>query len=39
MPGGFFPQQDTGRLAGIIRADQDTAFRQMNRLLTRFARR
>jgi multidrug efflux pump len=37
IPEGFFPQQDTGRLAGTIRADQDTSFQTMNRLLTRFA--
>ncbi len=37
VPKGFFPQQDTGRLTGNIRADQDTSFQQMNRLLARFA--
>ena len=37
IPGELFPQQDTGRLTGSIRADQDTSFQQMNRLLTRFA--
>ncbi len=36
VPKGFFPQQDTGRMTGNIRADQDTSFQQMNRLLTRF---
>src|SRR5439155_1378056 len=36
IPKGFFPQQDTGRMTGNIRADQDTSFQQMNRLLTRF---
>jgi len=30
---GFFPQQDNGRLAGSIQADQDTSFQAMNRIL------
>jgi len=30
---GFFPQQDTGRLAGSIQADQDSSFETMNGLL------
>jgi multidrug efflux pump len=29
IPKGFFPQQDTGRLAGQIRAQQDTSFYNM----------
>jgi multidrug efflux pump len=29
IPKGFFPQQDTGRLQGQIRAQQDTAFLDM----------
>ncbi len=29
IPKGFFPQQDTGRLAGQIRAQQDTSFDNM----------
>ena len=37
IPKGFFPQQDTGRLTGMLRADQDTSFRSMSRLLNQFA--
>ncbi len=33
VPKGFFPQQDNGRLAGQILADQDTSFQAMNRIL------
>jgi hydrophobe/amphiphile efflux-1 (HAE1) family protein len=33
VPKGFFPQQDTGRLAGSIQADQHTSFQAMNGLL------
>jgi len=29
IPKGFFPQQDTGRLVGFIRADQTTSFQAM----------
>jgi multidrug efflux pump len=29
MPKGFFPQQDTGRLIGFVRADQTTSFQTM----------
>jgi multidrug efflux pump len=29
IPKGFFPQQDTGRLVGFIRADQTTSFQSM----------
>jgi multidrug efflux pump len=29
IPKGFFPQQDTGRLSGQIRAQQDTSFLSM----------
>jgi multidrug efflux pump len=29
IPKGFFPQQDTGRLQGLIQADQDTSFQAM----------
>ena len=32
-PKGFFPQQDTGRIIGTIRADQDTSFQAMDRTL------
>ena len=33
---GFFPQQDTGRLNGFIRADQATSFQAMQQRLQRF---
>jgi multidrug efflux pump len=33
VPKGFFPQQDNGRLAGAIQADQSTSFQTMNRTL------
>ncbi len=29
VPKGFFPQQDTGRMSGTIRAAQDTSFESM----------
>jgi multidrug efflux pump len=29
VPRGFFPQQDTGRLSGMIRADQNISFQAM----------
>jgi hydrophobe/amphiphile efflux-1 (HAE1) family protein/NodT family efflux transporter outer membrane factor (OMF) lipoprotein len=29
IPKGFFPEQDTGRIMGIIQADQDTSFQAM----------
>ncbi len=31
IPKGFFPQQDTGRLTGVIQADQDSSFQAMQR--------
>ena len=31
VPKGFFPQQDTGRLQGIIMGDQDVSFHDMKR--------
>ncbi len=34
-PKGFFPEQDNGRLAGAVVADQDTSFQAMNRRLQR----
>jgi multidrug efflux pump len=37
VPKGFFPQQDTGRLVGILQADQDTSFKAMAQLLEQFA--
>ncbi|MCJ0764493.1 multidrug efflux RND transporter permease subunit [Variovorax terrae] len=33
---GFFPQQDTGRIVGFIRADQATSFQAMQQRLDRF---
>ncbi|AOZ49282.1 multidrug efflux RND transporter permease subunit [Chromobacterium vaccinii] len=33
---GFFPQQDTGRLTGMIRADQSISFQAMQVKLQRF---
>jgi hydrophobe/amphiphile efflux-1 (HAE1) family protein len=35
IPKGFFPQQDTGRMMGIIQADQDSSFQSMDDLLKR----
>jgi multidrug efflux pump len=37
VPKGFFPQQDTGRVNGVLRADQDTSFQSMSRLVAKFA--
>ncbi|HYR88222.1 MAG TPA: multidrug efflux RND transporter permease subunit [Terriglobia bacterium] len=37
VPKGFFPQQDTGRLNGIIQADQSTSFQAMSALVMKFA--
>jgi multidrug efflux pump len=36
VPKGFFPQQDTGRLAGGIQGAQDSSFMAMKQRLTRF---
>ncbi|RZT43031.1 efflux RND transporter permease subunit [Cupriavidus agavae] len=36
VPKGFFPQQDTGRLIGFIRADQATSFQLMRTKLDTF---
>jgi multidrug efflux pump len=36
IPKGFFPQQDTGRLIGIIQADQSISFQAMRDKLTHF---
>ena len=33
---GFFPQQDTGRLAGGIQGAQDSSFNAMKQRMTRF---
>jgi multidrug efflux pump len=34
---GFFPQQDTGRINGMIMADQDTSFVEMSKKMRAFA--
>ena len=36
VPKGFFPQQDTGRLAGFIQADQGISFQAMQKKLGDF---
>ncbi|MFZ6693220.1 multidrug efflux RND transporter permease subunit [Undibacterium sp. SXout20W] len=36
VPKGFFPQQDTGRLNGMIQADQSISFQAMQQKLKRF---
>jgi len=36
VPKGFFPQQDTGRLTGMIRADQSISFQAMQQKLQYF---
>ena len=36
IPKGFFPQQDTGRLVGGIRADQSISFQAMRRKFCQF---
>jgi multidrug efflux pump len=36
IPKGFFPQQDTGRLAGGIQGAQDSSFSAMKERMTRF---
>jgi multidrug efflux pump len=33
IPKGFFPQQDTGRISGFIRADQSSSFQAMQQRL------
>jgi multidrug efflux pump len=35
IPKGFFPQQDTGRLMGMIQASQDISFQAMKGKLQR----
>ncbi|MEO5694489.1 MAG: multidrug efflux RND transporter permease subunit [Usitatibacter sp.] len=37
IPKGFFPQQDTGRLIGFVRADQSVSFQAMRGKLDRLA--
>ena len=36
IPKGFFPQQDTGRIIGGIRADQSISFQSMRRKFRQF---
>jgi multidrug efflux pump len=36
IPKGFFPQQDTGRIVGFIRADQAISFQAMRRKFRQF---
>ncbi len=38
IPKGLFPQQDTGRISGFLKADQDTSFQAMEVRLNDFAR-
>jgi multidrug efflux pump len=39
VPKGFFPQQDTGRLVGTLRADQNISFQAMRGKLAHFLAR
>ncbi|MEO7252604.1 MAG: multidrug efflux RND transporter permease subunit [Casimicrobium sp.] len=36
VPKGFFPQQDTGLMIGIVQADQATSFQSMSTKVTQF---
>ncbi len=38
VPKGFFPQQDTGRIGGMIQADQDVSFAAMDQKLHAYMR-
>ena len=38
VPKGFFPQQDTGRMMGVIMGDQDVSFQDMNGKTNEFIR-
>ncbi|UYN95088.1 MAG: efflux RND transporter permease subunit [Enhydrobacter sp.] len=38
IPKGFFPQQDTGRIVGFIRADQSISFQSMRGKFRQFIR-
>jgi len=38
VPKGFFPQQDTGRMVGIVMGDQDVSFTDMNNKTNEFIR-
>jgi multidrug efflux pump len=37
IPKGFFPQQDTGRMAGAIQGDQQISFQAMHKKVAEFA--
>ena len=39
VPKGFFPQQDTGRLMGMIRADQSISFQAMQKKMQTFIKK
>jgi len=36
VPKGFFPQQDTGRITGMVQADQSVSFQSMRDKMTAF---
>ena len=36
IPKGFFPQQDTGMLAGTVQAPQDTSYHALSAMMTDF---
>jgi multidrug efflux pump len=38
IPKGFFPLQDTGRMMGMLMADQDTSFQAMRTKLSEFVK-
>src|SRR3989442_1245513 len=38
IPKGFFPEQDTGRMMGFIRADQTTSFQAMQEKMSQIVR-
>ncbi|HLH75496.1 MAG TPA: multidrug efflux RND transporter permease subunit [Candidatus Binataceae bacterium] len=35
IPKGFFPLQDTGRIIGVLQADQDTSFQALSKTMTK----
>jgi multidrug efflux pump len=38
IPKGFFPQQDTGRINGLIQGDQDISFKAITEKMTAFSK-
>ena len=36
VPKGFFPEQDTGRMMGLVQAEQDISFQAMHEKMIRF---